>query len=72
MRYLHQQELINGSAKGNIFKVTLEKLAESLGDNKANVSRYVESLWENMVLDRRSIPCKNHNGRFEYEYKLNM
>lgn len=72
MRYLHQQELINGSAKGNIFKVTLEKLAESLGDNKSNVSRYVESLWENMVLDRRSIPCKNHNGRFEYEYKLNM
>lgn len=72
MRYLHNQDVASGKAKGNIFVRSLDDLAKSLGDDKANVSRYVESLWESMVLDRRSVQCKDKPQNFYYEYKLNM
>ena len=72
MRYLHNEEVKQGKAKGNIFTITLEELAKSLGDDKANVSRYVTNLYENMVLDRRSIQCQDNPSQFYYEYKLNM
>lgn len=72
MRYLHNQDVASGKAKGNIFIRSLDDLAKSLGDDKANVSRYVESLWESMVLDRRSVQCKDKPQNFYYEYKLNM
>lgn len=72
MRYLHHEEVLKGKAKGNIFTITLEELAKSLGDDVANVSRYVTNLYENMVLDRRSKPCKDKPQNFYYEYKLNM
>lgn len=72
MRFLHNQDVASGKAKGNIFVRSLDDLAKSLGDDKANVSRYVESLWESMVLDRRSVQCKDKPQNFYYEYKLNM
>ncbi len=72
MRYLHNEEVLKGRTKGNIFTITLEELANSLGDDKANISRYVNNLYENMVLDRRSKHCKDNPNNFYYEYKLNM
>lgn len=72
MRYLHHQDLMNNKTKGNIFIRSLDDLAKSLGDDKANVSRYVEKLWENMLLDRRSVQSKENASIFYYEYKLNM
>ena len=72
MRYLHNEEVKAGRAKGNIFTITLDDLAKSLRDDKANVSRYVTQAYENMVLDRRAIQCQDNPGQFYYEYKLNM
>ena len=72
MRYLHNEEVKAGRAKGNIFTITLDDLAKSLEDDKANVSRYVTKLYESMVLDRRAIQCQDNPGQFYYEYKLNM
>lgn len=72
MRYLHNEEVLKGRAKGNIFTITLEELANSLGDDVANVCRYVTNLYENNILDRRSKPCKDNPNNFYYEYKLNM
>lgn len=72
MRYLHHEEVKAGKAKGNIFTITIDDLANSLGDDKANVSRYVTNLYENMVLDRRSKPCEDKPQNSYYEYKLNM
>lgn len=72
MRYLHHEEVKAGKAKGNIFTITIDDLAKSLGDDKANVSRYVTNLYENMVLDRRSKPCEDKPQNSYYEYKLNM
>ena len=72
MRYLHHEEVLKGKAKGNIFTITIDDLAKSLGDDKANVSRYLTNLYENMVLDRRSIQCQDKSQNFYYEYKLNM
>lgn len=73
MRYLHNEDVKKGKAQqGNIFVRSLDDLAKSLDDDKANVSRYVESLWENMLLDRRSVQSKENASIFYYEYKLNM
>lgn len=72
MRYLHNEEVKAGRAKGNIFTITLDDLAKSLGDDKANISRYVNNLYESMVLDRRAITCQDNPSQFYYEYKLNM
>lgn len=72
MRYLHNEDLKLNKAKGNIFVRSLDDLAKSLGDSKANISRYVNNLYENMVLDRRSVQKESNSKQFYYEYKLNM
>lgn len=72
MRYLHLEDVKLNKTKGNIFVRSLDDLAKSLGDSKANVSRYVNNLYENMVLDRRAIQKESNSKQFYYEYKLNM
>lgn len=72
MRYLHNEDVKLNKTKGNIFVRSLDDLAKSLGDSKANISRYVNNLYENMVLDRRSVQKESNSKQFYYEYKLNM
>lgn len=72
MRYLHHQEVLNGTAKGNIFIVPLDKLADSTGISKTHLSVYVENLYKNNILDRRAIQKQGNTKQFYYEYKLNM
>lgn len=72
MRYLHNEDLKQGRTKGNIFVRSRYELAKSLGMDENNVAKALNSLWENMVLDRRSVQCKDKPQNFYYEYKLNM
>lgn len=72
MRYLHHQLLKEDKVKGNIFTITMEELAKDLGTDKANISKMIKNLYENMILDRRAIPLEDDPNKFRYEYKLNM
>lgn len=72
MRYLHNEDLKQGRTKGNIFVRSRYELAKSLGMDENNVAKALNNLWENMVLDRRSVQCKDKPQNFYYEYKLNM
>ena len=72
MRYLHNEDLKQGRTKGNIFVRSRYELAKSLGMDENNVAKALNSLWESMVLDRRSVQCKDKPQNFYYEYKLNM
>ena len=72
MRYLHHLDVQNEKAKGNIFVISRSELAKSLNMDENNVAKALNSLWENMVLDRRSVQSKNNPSIFYYEYKLNM
>ena len=67
MLYLHHKS----KTKGNIFTVTQETLADFTGIDQSNVSKHLNSLWENHVLDRITHTCENKN-MFYYEYKLNV
>lgn len=72
MRYLHHLDVQDEKAKGNIFVISRSELAKSLNMDENNVAKALNSLWENMVLDRRSVQSKNNPSIFYYEYKLNM
>lgn len=72
MRYLHHQDVIKSNAKGNIFVRSRHELSKSLGMDENNVAKAINNLYENMVLDRRSVPHENKSNHFHYEYKLNM
>lgn len=72
MRYLHNEDVIKGNAKGNIFVRSRHELAKSLGMDENNVAKAINNLYENMVLDRRSVQKESNSKQFYYEYKLNM
>lgn len=72
MRYLHNEDLIKGKTKGNIFVRSRHELAKSLGMDENNVAKAINNLYENMVLDRRVVQKESNSKQFYYEYKLNM
>lgn len=72
MRYLHNEDLKDGKTKGNIFVRSRHELAKSLGMDENNVAKAINNLYENMVLDRRSVQKESNSKQFYYEYKLNM
>lgn len=71
MRYLHNELVKNGKAKGNIFMISLEDLAKDLGTNKSTIIKYIEKLYKANILDRRAIQKQGNSSQFYYEYKLN-
>ena len=72
MRYLHNEDVKLGKTKGNIFVRSRYELAKSLDMDENNVAKAINNLYENMVLDRRSVQKESNSKQFYYEYKLNM
>lgn len=72
MRYLHYNMVLEGKTKGNIFTISQEELARSLGVDKKGVVLMTKNLYDNNILDRRAIPKEDNPKQFYYEYKLNM
>lgn len=72
MRYLHLEDVKLNKTKGNIFVRSRYELAKSLEMDENNVSKAINNLYENMVLDRRSVPHETKANQYRYEYKLNM
>ena len=68
MLYLHHKRGIKGNIVDNLFQ---EELSTLVGTDQANISRHLETLWENHVLDRVIKLTENRNV-FKYTYKLNV
>ena len=68
MLYLHHKRGIKGNIVDNLFQ---EELATLTGIDQSDVSRHLETLWQNHVLDRVIKLTENRNV-FKYTYKLNV
>ena len=68
MLYLHHKRGIKGNIVDNLFQ---EDLSTLTGIDQSDISRHLDILWQNHVLDRVIKLTENRNV-FKYTYKLNV
>ena len=68
MLYLHHKRNVKGNIIDNLFQ---EELSTLTGIDQSDISRHLETLWQNHVLDRVIKLTENRNV-FKYTYKLNV
>lgn len=69
MRYKHDLELKGEKAKGNIFRIDQEELANELGTSQPTISKMIKNLLDSKILEIWEIK-RSYNGYDYYTYRL--